>query len=271
MAEHSTVTIPLHRARAARHLLIGSLVVAAAACGGRAPPPSQLTYLSSVPAIGPVVMAPAQYEGMPAASRPHVEGRHLDATQIVSSPEFLSVLLDAEVVYGQPDRDLMSGRQLAARYFGAYAPTEIRYPICYGFKSGGGRTTASTGLYYEKCGNGDALSALVTLRTITVERAASPVLEAKACAVNTLTHEWAHALGTQRGAIIDSALVDTGAGAPRGPLASYVIGSIAQCVYLQRERKSPGFDIKGCIVAAGTHTFDPDSCEPQWSDQFDRR
>ncbi len=80
------------------------------------------------------------------------------------------------------------------------------------------------------------------------------------CAINTVAHEIAHTVSTS-GNLYEIAFVD-GAGRSNKstPLASYLIGSVAQCTYLEQNGRIDSSQVAQCVEIFGTHNFNNARC-----------
>lgn len=90
---------------------------------------------------------------------------------------------------------------------------------------------------------------------------------ARSCAINVAAHEYAHTISlTPMGYRV--AFTDTGESQrriadrknPGTPIASYLIGSVAQCTWLQRQGRIGSGDIKACVEVFGTAAFNWARC-----------
>ncbi len=255
-----------------RSLFAAVILGAVVACGGAGKPPALVYVSDALPQTPQRARAPiGLYGALPEEMRAELAALHDEVALLVESPVFGSWLDGIEVVFAQPGRAPMSGRRMAAIYLGRY-PTGDQYrwhPICYRYSSGGGSETARSGVSEEPaCGQGEALLAVTTLREITIERARSKVVEAHACAVNTFAHEWAHAISTQEPSLVALVFTDDAHEKHATAIASYVVGAIAQCVYLQHHHDGRKFDVARCVEAVGTNMFDSTTCDAGWSAQF---
>ena len=198
---------------------------------------------------------------------------HKEVDQLVHTAEFDAALRDLDTLAPAPGADRISGARFAAMYLHRDADVES-LPICYLFESGRSSETARTGTYANRrgCADGAAAAAELTLHELTLERATSEQLEAHACAVNTLAHEWAHALTVADGSVASGhrRLFDDGHHAHQSaPLASYTVGAVAQCVYLARAKDGVAkFNVPACIEAVGTNAFPAISCSDGWAVRF---
>jgi hypothetical protein len=110
-------------------------------------------------------------------------------------------------------------------------------------------------------------TAVMQLRTVVLDRFANTP-DGRACTINTLAHEWTHTVTVNDTVIY----TDSGHNSVDVPLVSYTVGSLAQCVYLKRQR--PQLDVRACVDEVGTHDFCHRTCEAGWVDAFiagDRR
>jgi hypothetical protein len=74
----------------------------------------------------------------------------------------------------------------------------------------------------------------------------------KACFLNTLSHEWVHAIpGSNRGWLC----ADDGHKDSTLPVAPYVLGSLVQCTFLVEKGLVSKAAIWKCVDAAGTNVF----------------
>jgi hypothetical protein len=88
----------------------------------------------------------------------------------------------------------------------------------------------------------------------------------RSCAINTLAHEIAHTISISP-FVFTPAFTDTRLGEraiPRrdggdSPVASYLIGSAAQCAWLQQQGRIEASDVRACIEVFGTRGFN-DRC-----------
>lgn len=234
---------------------------------------TSLVYLSSyvVPNEDKPPDAPkAWFDALPANYAPAVRQLHESVSRLVTSEAMRRELADIDAVVARPRERPLSGRRLAHLYFGLDT-TQRRYPICYAFQSGGRSETASTALVTAPaaCRAAGTTVALITLRSATMDRAASAVIEARACAVNTLAHEWAHAIGstTAQNGGHEMTFCDQHHHKQPSPVASYVVGAVAQCLYLA-EAAGDTFDVRSCVEEVGTNTFDAASCTTDWANRW---
>jgi hypothetical protein len=87
----------------------------------------------------------------------------------------------------------------------------------------------------------------------------------KSCAINTLAHETTHTIAIHPTKIF-YAIMDTGAGAPADTnaiVASYFVGSVAQCTWLQNQSRLPRdkAHLKTCVELFGVRNFNSLRCD----------
>lgn len=232
---------------------------------------------------GPLVPAPSEegsegqlplgrFEELAENQQRAVKMLHDEATRLAKDPKFRSHLEQIDALLARPGSMPISGRRFARLYFGL-EPQYQALPVCYRVRSGGVIETASTSFDSQgsKCGARDQTVAVVTLRSATLERMSSQTREARACAVNTLTHEWAHAIAFKGPERLEMLFIDEGHHRQPNAVASYVVGAFAQCLYLQEAYGNGSYDVWGCVEAVGTNTFDPLSCVESWGAQFAKK
>jgi hypothetical protein len=112
---------------------------------------------------------------------------------------------------------------------------------------------------------GEVVNARVVLRQDVMNRAKGS-RNAYACAVNTITHEWTHAVQTAPGVTAFRFTDEAHANALK-PLVAYTYGALAQCMTLtQPFNGAPGLDVDlpACVQEVGTTTFNPSTCDWGW-------
>lgn len=179
---------------------------------------------------------------------------------VVESEAFRAVLERLGPVDVSPGGRWISGWTLSRVYLG-YSPDYTSEPTCFRRKISSGKITATTELA-PNCGyrTDHAPYALTVVHGEVLERQAE-LPEGRACAINTLAHEWTHAIADAKMRIL---FTDDGYQHFDDPVVSYTVGAVAQCVFLQRWR--PQLDLNVCIQAAGTRSFRACTCEAGWLD-----
>jgi hypothetical protein len=95
--------------------------------------------------------------------------------------------------------------------------------------------------------------------------ARDPVM--RSCAVNVAAHEYAHTLSTSP-IVYNAAFTDTRPGEGRiagrtdrtAPVASYLLGAVAQCVWLERQGRIRRDEIAACVEVFGVNSGNPARC-----------
>jgi hypothetical protein len=180
---------------------------------------------------------------------------------VIGSPAFRDAVESFPQVDGSAGADWISGYTLARAYAGELADYHLA-PTCFRLDAGGGET-ASTGVA-TRCKQLAGRFAVIAIHPFVLARLAA-LPEGRACAINTLAHEWTHAIlrdpRLQGPPIV---FLDGDHQDFDEPVASYTIGAIAQCAYLKQWR--PDLDPEACVRAVGTSVFRPCTCEPGWLD-----
>lgn len=193
-----------------------------------------------------------------------------EAYGVLRSPQFqrnLRSLSEAyPVVYARPSKQDATVDEIAALVdlepWGArYAPVQV-------FLVGGDspqdfeRELASAGE-----GPGSGRFADMNLgRAILAQYGSGDVVE-RSCAINAAAHEYAHTISTLP-VKFSNAFTDTTTGEvrirnrrhPGSPVASYLIGAVAQCTWLQTQGRIGAGEIRACVEVFGTNRFNNLRC-----------
>jgi len=84
----------------------------------------------------------------------------------------------------------------------------------------------------------------------------------RSCAINTMAHEISHTI-TDSPTLATGVIEDTGTSATIGaatPIASYLMGSVAQCTYLQKVGRIKEEELRSCIAVFGDSEFNNGRC-----------
>lgn len=109
-------------------------------------------------------------------------------------------------------------------------------------------------------GAGQSLGSL-TLGRLHLKRWLSQDLVEKSCAINTLAHEHSHTLSSHAQFYNMVFLDQDRRKAPTGvPAASYLIGTVAQCTWLQQQGRVKADGFKACVAVFGTRHFNSNRC-----------
>jgi hypothetical protein len=249
-------------------------ILLAAACSNAVPADS-LIYISKyalrVDFAGTMRPREPGYGELSEADATSFRALHARTAAVVGSRSFETLLYDVDALLAKAGADPISGRRFAAIYLGLDRSYEWPH-LCYYFEPGGGSEAARSGLSAVRstCNPDGKTVVNTTLRSVTRDRALSKIVEANACAVNTLAHEWSHAI-----TVTDvhnghhMVFEDDDHDHQRGAVASYVVGAFAQCLYLAgASGDSDQFEVRRCVEAVGTNGFNPATCEAGWARQF---
>lgn len=180
------------------------------------------------------------------------------ATDLAKTPDFRTVLAALPALdTGTAATPEESGTN-AARVFLGLQSGKRMLPVSYTVVGDSWlkNETARTGI------TARPYSAGLLLHEVVLKRFREGTAESIACALNTVIHEWTHAIPESDGSTAslyqDRSHQETG-----GPLVSYTFGSVAQCVYLQLHGY-PSLRMAECIEAAGTRGFVKNTCDARW-------
>jgi hypothetical protein len=95
----------------------------------------------------------------------------------------------------------------------------------------------------------------------------SPDVVQRSCAINVAAHEYSHTISLLPVAF-SVAFTDTSGGQeqirdrrdPSTPVASYLIGAVAQCAWLQQQGRIDRADVRACIATFGVQAFNWSRC-----------
>jgi len=84
----------------------------------------------------------------------------------------------------------------------------------------------------------------------------------RSCAVNTIAHELSHTLSSHQARFWQVLLDYNRFDAPAGtPAASYLIGTVAQCTWLQQQNRITAAGFAQCVAVFGTRHFNNRRCD----------
>jgi hypothetical protein len=182
-----------------------------------------------------------------------------DTTHVVESRQFHAALEQIPSLHMNAHGNDITGAAVDVAYSGrGTAQTlAVRYePVGWWLELWDRGETAITGLM-----PGNPRYARTRLHHVVLERY-THVPEGRACAINTIAHEWTHAIEDNDSEVF----TDDGYRALHSPFVSYSVGAVAQCVYLAKWRSN--LDVQACIQYVGTHGFFACTCEQGWVDAF---
>jgi hypothetical protein len=196
-----------------------------------------------------------------------VQRARLDAASaatngVVQRDTFRNALRSVDQLSGGADRSPMSGAQV----LGLYEKDELQVKYVPSDKA---HETGDTGI--EKNGAGGYV-AVTHLGVDNLVRWAKgdgkAAIVARACLVNTIAHEWTHAIPTET---FEWRFTDAGHKGSAQPLVSYSVGAIAQCAYLEESHLLPKPLFARCVEQVGTRDFfgkSPGVCDEAWIDRL---
>jgi hypothetical protein len=229
--------------------LKGDFVGAGKACKGRRLPPE-----NTLPE--PRVLQAVAY------GSEHVDdlrALYTEARAIIDSPEFVDAMATRQMAVDTESGHVASGDAVVADLRGRtmrwlVSTTVSAQPRCPG------RGAGNTELRVAVLSSGEVKGkALVCLSEGPVGWWRSGRVAAKACAINGMVHELTHTVVLQSG---HAAYSDDQHSLPGPALVSYTTGSVAQCVYLQRQFED--LDLENCIIEAGERTMRAFTCRDAW-------
>jgi hypothetical protein len=202
-----------------------------------------------------------------AAERAALTDLVTEAYHVIRSPELQENLraLGARypAIYHHPGRQAATAGQtadlLALKPFGSrYVPVDvILEDAAGGFAGMAGENAAGHGRYSD-----------VVLTRPVLQAYRSPDIVMRSCAVNLAAHELAHTL-SRTPFLYQPAFTDTsdprqdripGRQDRTTPVASYLIGSLAQCTWLQRKGRISAGELAGCVEVFGTAAGNDQRC-----------
>ena len=247
-----------------------ALVVASgggAACVAKVPPLQPTTREAidtpevGVPASTPRFRNETPGEAFQAEQPGSLTDAYAETLRVIASAQFQQRLLSIDSLSTGIGRPRISGDELLRSY------ASRRVPVVY-LRSAKRGETADTSVV---CGT----EAVTNFGERNFERwiAIPPdaagrkaALLRRACFINTVAHEWAHAVVDDHSRAL---IFDDGHAYRAEPFASYTVGAIAQCAYLQRQCVIRKEAVWACINAAGLNVFN-EVCEddrwlqPEW-------
>jgi hypothetical protein len=243
------------------------LPIAAAAVSARTPPPKSRTAKTLAEQSGLYI------EGVSSSGERDALGRLAgEVDTLLTSAAFYENL--ETVVFGYSSVWLGSTRQSVTP--AAFTETmknkdrSHRYvPTPVALVGNGGNATALAGHSgaTERVGNEDINQTYMSIGRRHLRRYLSTNSVERSCAVNTVAHERSHTYSSHA-RYANLVIEDVVAGAPKiggpTPFASYLIGSVAQCTWLQQQRRIDKKDVGACVAAFGVSEYFDTRC-----DQFD--
>jgi hypothetical protein len=196
-------------------------------------------------------------EGTPAAQRAAVQELVNATVNVITSERFARNLADLGEPYRRlwlsPYGETMTPAGIAQIYLGRHS-TVRAVPIVISIRD---QSTPGQGF-----NAGPPLTSRIFLPPYVLERWRGETLERRSCAVNSLAHEISHSF-SQNPTEEDYIFADRGKGWLMshfyGALASYTIGTVAQCTMLEEANQLPdGFT--ACLRTWGMKEFNSSGC-----------
>lgn len=229
--------------------LKGDFVGAGKACKGRRLPPE-----STLPEH---VEMPTMTYGAEHAD--DLRALYTEARAIIDSPEFVDAMATRQLAADTQGNRGARGDEVVADLRGRgphplLPATVTAHPSCPG--GGGGSTSTKVAVLASGTLEG---TAQICLANAPVGWWRSGRVAARACAINGMVHELTHTLSLPSGHVV---YTDYEHKLPGPALVSYTTGSVAQCVYLQRQFED--LDLEKCIREAGMRRMQAFTCEDAW-------
>lgn len=199
-----------------------------------------------------------------------VEALLTESYDVLRSPAFAANLLSLgeryPLIYARPDRQDATvadlAREIALEPFGSrYAPAMVQIV---------GRQAGPDPMrYHASAGEGVGFGRYsdITLGRLLLDQFRSTDLVERSCAINAAAHEYAHTI-TLTPIGFRNAFTDTRANQsqildrqhPGTPIASYLIGAVAQCTWLQDKGRIDAGDLRACVEVFGVSAFSGPRC-----------
>ena len=205
-----------------------------------------------------------------ADEKAQVEALLTESYAVLRSPEFQTNLLSLRplypVIYARPDKQDFDvaevARGVGVEPFGSrYAPVVVQVV---------GRNDRRDPMgIHASAGEGFGLGRYseMALGRYFLDQFRSADLVERSCALNAAAHEYAHTI-TLTPIGFRNAFTDTRVGAPQiqdrqypgTPVASYLIGAVAQCTWLQSKGRIDGSGLAACVEVFGVNAFSGSRC-----------
>jgi len=160
---------------------------------------------------------------------------------VVTSADFQNRVADVTNLHESRGGPVISGARLLELYL------NDRLPVTYRSSRASGET-ADTGIAGD---HGLTNFGIDNLARWPAGETPDELLE-RACMINTISHEWTHAISDARAHV---RFTDGCHGSSSVPLVSYTVGSIAHCVYLEQKHVIAHDRFWPCVAYVGTATF----------------
>ncbi len=229
--------------------LKGDFVGAGKACKGRRLPPENTL---PEPKVVPVMAYGNEYTE-------DLRALYTEARAIIDSPEFVEAMSTRQLAVDTESDRATSGDAVVADLRGRGAHPLLPATVSTRASCPGGRDGSASPLVAVLASGALRGTAEICLSDRPMRWWRSGHVAAKACAINGLVHELTHTLPLPSGYV---AYTDYKNDQPGPALVSYTTGSVAQCVYLQRQFED--LDLEACIREVGLRTTRAFTCRDAW-------
>jgi hypothetical protein len=121
------------------------------------------------------------------------------------------------------------------------------------------RVESPTSLETAHTGLTTAERAETCVQKLVLRRWRSGTVDDKACAINTIAHEWSHSIS--KDGSVHELVLDDGHNCAIGAVASYTVGAIAQCVFIERAvGQMSKARFSQCLDLVGRKDFKANAC-----------
>ena len=231
----------------------------ASAASSPAPEPSSDLPTAQAPPI-------ASYEQLGSPARIADIHALVDATvNVVTSPAFHTHMAALASLRATPDSRETSEpeRMFIVRRVSSLDPVSKPGPTSYALKGASCKHQTADTLFKGSLGSTTYLNQCTLDRAASRPTPGSDDVEAFACAINTIAHEWTHAVyGGDHHSL--ERYLDRGHKPSSGMLVSYTTGAVAQCTYLEAGHHLPG-SFADCLNEVGTYILKTAPCNKGWA------
>lgn len=204
--------------------------------------------------------------GGPRKSRIDSGARELyfEAERILSSEAFIKNLSDTEKVYGQSQFSVEHGAGSATKVFASIdGPVYKKLPICVRVVGSGSGDDASERFHAGASISRTGARVQLSMGSEIVREFLSVSSVTRSCAVHTMAHEISHSIIYRKSGYMVFADTYSGgvvADSKDVPISTYMIGSVAQCTYLQNINAMKDDSVVNCVKRFGVRRFNVSEC-----------
>jgi hypothetical protein len=189
----------------------------------------------------------------------HLKTLLADAHNVFESPRFAMHLAAIHDVTADADGEHLNGRALVDAL--SHAKLSIEYRLA---GEGGSCNTAAgeTAHTDPPTSTPPSANATTCVETALIDHTDPIHPDAYACGIDTIVHEWMHAIVDAKGT---PRFTDKGHRGAKFPLVTYTVGAVAQCTYLEEQLgELPPADFVKCVEAIGVRSLRSETCEERW-------